>query len=86
MGKLRSYESIYDVNTSLNSAATELQITLKPNAEKIGLTLGEISRQLRQAYYGEEVQRLPREGDDVKVMVHYPKKLRRSVDSLTKFR
>ena len=43
----------------------ELQISLKPNAEKIGLTLGEISRQLRQAYYGEEAQRLPREGDDV---------------------
>ena len=36
MGKLRSYDSIYDVNTSLNSAATELQISLKPNAEKIG--------------------------------------------------
>ena len=86
MGKLRSYDAIYDVNTSLNSAATELQISLKPNAEKIGLTLGEISRQLRQAYYGEEAQRLPREGDDVRVMVHYPKKLRRSVDSLTKFR
>ena len=86
MRKLRSYDAIYDVNTSLNSAATELQISLKPNAEKIGLTLGEISRQLRQAYYGEEAQRLPREGDDVRVMVHYPKKLRRSVDSLTKFR
>ena len=85
MGKLRSYDTIYDVNTSLNSAATELQISLKPNAEKIGLTLGEISRQLRQAYYGEELE-LPREGDDVRVMVHYPKKLRRSVDSLTKFR
>ena len=86
MGKLRSYDSVYDVNTSLNSAATELQISLKPNAEKIGLTLSEISRQLRQAYYGEEVQRLPRDGEDVRVMVHYPKKLRRSVDSLTKFR
>ena len=57
MGKLRSYDSVYDVNTSLNSAATELQISLKPNAEKIGLTLSEISRQLEQAYYGEEVQR-----------------------------
>ena len=86
MGKLRSYDAVYNVSTSLNSAATELQISLKPNAEKIGLTLGEISRQLRQAYYGEEVQRLPRDGDDVRVMVHYPKKLRRSIDSLTKFR
>ena len=86
MGKLRSYDSVYDVSTSINSAATELQISLKPNAEKIGLTLGEISRQVRQAYYGEEVQRLPRNGEDVRVMVHYPKKLRRSIDSLTKFR
>ena len=48
--------------------------------------MGEISRQLRQAYYGEEVQRLPRNGEDVKVMVHYPKKLRRSFESLSKFR
>jgi len=86
MDKLRSYDAVYNVSTSLNSAATELQISLKPNAEKIGLTLAEISRQLRQAYYGEEVQRLPRDGDDVRVMVHYPKKLRRSIDSLTKFR
>ncbi|SUZ74468.1 uncharacterized protein METZ01_LOCUS27322 [marine metagenome] len=86
MGKLRSYDAIYDVSSSINSAITEMQISLKPNAEKLGLTLAEVSRQLRQAYYGEEVQRLPRDGEDVRVMVHYPKKLRRSINSLTKFR
>jgi multidrug efflux pump subunit AcrB len=86
MDKLRSYSSTYDVTSSLNSSITEIQIELRPNAEKLGLTLGEISRQLRQAYYGEEVQKLPRDGEDVRVMVHYPKKLRRSYESLSKFR
>ena len=86
MDKLRSYSSTYDVTSSLNSSITEIQIQLKPNAEKLGLTLGEITRQLRQAYYGEEVQKLPRDGEDVRVMVHYPKKLRRSYESLSKFR
>ncbi|MBT5663451.1 MAG: efflux RND transporter permease subunit, partial [Alphaproteobacteria bacterium] len=86
MNKLRSYSSTYDVTSSFNSSLTEIQIKLKPNAEKLGLTLGEISRQLRQAYYGQEVQKLPREGEDVRVMVRYPKKLRRSYESLSKFR
>ena len=86
INNLRSYSATYDVRNSLNSSFTEIQISVRPNAEKLGLTLGEISRQLRQAYYGEEVQRLPRNGEDVKVMVHYPKKLRRSLDSLSKFR
>ena len=86
INNLRSYSATYDVRNSLNSSFTEIQISVRPNAEKLGLTLGEISRQLRQAYYGEEVQRLPRNGEDVKVMVHYPKKLRRSLESLSKFR
>ena len=30
---------------------------------------------MRQAFYGEEVQRLPREGEDVRVMVRYPQKV-----------
>ena len=68
INNLRSYSATYDVRNSLNSSFTEIQISAKPNAEKLGLTLGEISRQLRQAYYGEEVQRLPRNGEDVKVM------------------
>jgi multidrug efflux pump subunit AcrB len=45
-----------------------------------------VTRQVRQAYYGEEVQRLPREGQDVKVMVHYPLESRRSIESLKHFR
>lgn len=84
--KLREYDTLYDIRNNLEGASEEIRLTLKPGAEKLGLTLSDVSRQVRQAYYGEEVQRLPREGQDVKVMVRYPISSRRSIDSLKDFR
>ncbi len=84
--QLRTYDALYDIRNNLESASEEIQLELKPGAEKLGLTLAEVSRQVRQAYFGEEVQRLPREGQDVKVMVRYPRESRRSIESLKHFR
>ncbi|MCX2801193.1 Multidrug efflux pump subunit AcrB [Microbulbifer thermotolerans] len=84
--QLRTYESLYDVRNNLEGASEEIRITLKPGAAKLGLTLAEVNRQVRQAYFGEEVQRLPRAGQDVKVMVRYPLASRRSIESLKDFR
>ena len=83
---LRTLEGVYDVRDSLQSATPELQIELKPSAERFGLTLAEVSRQIRQAFYGEEVQRLPRDGEDVRVMVRYPKAARESLNSIETMR
>ena len=85
-GQLRTYDALYDVRNNLEGASEEIRLTLKPGAVKMGLTLADVTRQVRQAYYGEEVQRLPREGQDVKVMVHYPLESRRSIESLKDFR
>ena len=84
--QLRTYESLYDVRNNLEGASEEIRIDLKPGAAKLGLTLAEVNRQVRQAYFGEEVQRLPRAGQDVKVMVRYPLASRRSIESLKDFR
>ena len=83
---LRSIPGLYDVRNSLQSETPELQITMRPGAERFGLTLGEVTRQVRQAYYGEEVQRLPREGQDVRVMVRYPASARESLVSIESMR
>jgi multidrug efflux pump subunit AcrB len=83
---LRSYSALYDIRNDLESASDEIRIVLKPGAHKLGLTMSDVTRQVRQAYYGEEVQRLPRDGQDVKVMVHYPLESRRSIESLEHFR
>ncbi|MBT8056380.1 MAG: efflux RND transporter permease subunit, partial [Gammaproteobacteria bacterium] len=84
--RLRTYDALYDIRNNLESASDEIQITLRSGAHKLGLTLGDVTRQVRQAYYGEEVQRLPRAGQDVRVMVHYPESSRRSIESLEHFR
>jgi len=83
---LHEYDGAYFVRDNLQGQSDELHMKLLPGAEKLGLTLADISRQVRQAYYGEEVQRLPRENGDVKVMVKYAKALRENLDSLRNFR
>ena len=83
---LRTLPGVYDVRNSLQSATPELQIDLKPGAERFGLTLAEVSRQIRQAFYGEEVQRLPRGGQDVRVMVRYPASDRESLTTIENMR
>ena len=84
--QLASYEATFFVSDNLQGQSDELHLTLLPGAEMLGLTLGEVSRQVRQAYYGEEAQRLPRENGDVKVMVKYPRELRENLNSLREFR
>lgn len=79
---LRSVPILYDVRDNLQAPLDELRLKLRPGAERFGISVQDVSRQLRQAYYGEEVQRLPRDGQDVRVMVRYPEETRRSLRSL----
>jgi len=83
---LRTLPGVYDVRNNLQSATPELQISLKPGAERFGITLAEVSRQVRQAFFGEEVQRLPRGGQDVRVMVRYPASDRESLTTIETMR
>ncbi|WP_084420223.1 efflux RND transporter permease subunit [Henriciella litoralis] len=84
--QLATYEQTYDIGDNLSSAAEEVRIELKPGATTLGVTLNDITSQVRAAYYGIEAQRLPRDGDDVRVMVRYPEAARRSLDSLDSLR
>ncbi|MCS5635176.1 MAG: efflux RND transporter permease subunit, partial [Myxococcota bacterium] len=45
-----------------------------------------LARQVRQAFYGEEAQRIQRGKDDVRVMVRYPEPERRSLGALEEMR
>jgi multidrug efflux pump subunit AcrB len=84
--QLRTYATIYDVRNNLEGASEEIRLTMKPGTAKLGLTLADVNRQVRQAYFGEEVQRLPRNGQDVRVKVRYPLESRQSIESLKNFR
>lgn len=84
--RIRGYRGVLDVRDSQRGETEEFLLQLKPGAESLGIRLSEVSRQLRQAYFGEEVQRLPRANGDAKVMVRYPSSERRSLASLNDFR
>lgn len=84
--KIRGYRGTLDVRDSQRGELDEFVLQLKPGAERLGVSLADVSQQVRQAYFGEEVQRLPRSNGDVKVMVRYPKEARRSLASLDDFR
>lgn len=80
--KLESFDKIPFAWDTLESSAQEIRINLKPDAETLGLKLGDVTRQVREAFFGREVQRVPRFGEDVRVMVRYPLEARESIDSL----
>jgi multidrug efflux pump subunit AcrB len=84
--KLSSYNAISSVRDSQEAAIEELRLKPLPGLEQTGLSISDVSRQVRQAYFGEEAQRLPRDGDDVRVYVRYPRDDRRTLDSLEQFR
>jgi len=79
---LAAYPGVYDVIDSSEPGKPEIRLTLKPEAERLGLRLEDLSEQVRHGYYGDEVQRLQRGRNEVKVMVRYPRRERQSLDSL----
>ncbi len=83
---LTGYEDVLYVRDNRRGQLDELNFQLRPGAEALGIDLASISRQIRQAYYGEEVQRLPREYGDVRVMLRYPKEDRERLSSLDDLR
>jgi len=83
---IRSYTGVLDVRDSQRGETDEIILQLKPGAQTLGVRLADVSRQVRQGYFGEEVQRLPRPSGDVKVMVRYPRETRRDLSSLGQFR
>ena len=86
ISQLRSYEGVYNVVNDTRSAAEEVRFDLKPGAEALSLTRADVARQVRQGFFGEEVQRLPRDGEDVRVFVRYPRVDRESLDFLNNIR
>ena len=84
--RLVEYVGVYEISDSFRAGKEEMKLGIKPEAETLGLTLQDLGRQVRQAFYGEEAQRIQRGRDDVRVMVRYPRDERRSLGDLENMR
>ena len=84
--QLASFEGVIDISDSFREGKEEIQLQIKPEAESLGLTQIDLAKQVRSSFYGDEVQRIQRGRDDVRVMLRYPQNERRSLANLEKMR
>ncbi|MDH3801160.1 MAG: efflux RND transporter permease subunit [Deltaproteobacteria bacterium] len=80
--ELKTYPGVLDVSDSFLPGKDEMQLKLKLTARSLGLTLDDLAKQVRHAFYGAEALRLQRDQDEVKVMVRYPESKRKSLGSV----
>jgi multidrug efflux pump subunit AcrB len=83
---LEAYPGVHNVNDTFETPREEIVLDVKPAAENLSVTLADLARQVRQAFYGAEAQRIPRTREDVRVMVRYPEKERLAVENLSDMR
>ena len=84
--ELRGYTGVHGLTDSFMAGKEEIKLGIRPAAESLGLSLQDLGHQVRQAFYGEEAQRIQRGRDDIRVMVRYPADQRRSVGNLENMR
>jgi multidrug efflux pump subunit AcrB len=85
-GILAEYPGVQDIADTFREGKAEVEIDVTPEAEAAGLSLADVARQTRQAFYGEEAQRIQRGRNEVKVMVRFPEDERRSLGDLENLR
>jgi len=75
-------EGLNDVVDNSGIGNRELQVSLKPQASLLGLSLNDVLGQTRQGFFGAEAQRLILGRDEVKVWIRYPRSGRASLADL----
>ncbi len=81
-----SFDGITTAWAKINHGQDELEFTLKPRAAQLGLSQQSLAQQIRQAFYGEEAQRILRDTEDIRVMVRLPREARESLHTLDRLK
>ena len=71
LDELSEFSTLRDVSLSNREGRREITISLKPLAHALGLTLLDVAGQVRQGYFGQEVQRIQRGRDEIRIWVRY---------------
>ena len=70
---LENYIGVFDIKDSYSDGKDQLNISILPEAENYGITNLSLVTQVRQAFYGQEIQTIQRGRDEIKVNIRYPK-------------
>ena len=84
--ELARFPGVHDIEDSFLPGKAEIRLKLKPGARTLGVTLEDVARSVRHAFYGAEALRIQRGEDEVQVLVRYPEEERVSPWDLTHLR
>ncbi len=80
--KLGEVAELKEIEDNVAEGKREMLFDLQPEAYFLGLDHNAITRQIRQGFFGEEVQRFMKGNDELRVWVRYPNTGRESVGQL----
>jgi len=80
--KLVMFPGVFDVSDNYNVGKEEISINLLPVAKNYGVNMMMVASQVRQAFYGLEVQTVQRGRNELKIILQYPKDQRSSISHL----
>jgi len=80
--KLAEYPDLTDITDSDIEGWREIRLKLRPAAYAAGLTLSDVAGQVRQGFFGENVQRYQRGEDEIEVWVRYNEEYRQTIGAL----
>lgn len=84
--RLGDFQGVSDIEDSFLPGKQEIRLSVKDEGHTLELTLADLARQVRNAFYGAEAQRIQRGRDDIRVMVRYPESQRRSLSDIETMR
>ncbi|MDH5474951.1 MAG: efflux RND transporter permease subunit [Cyclobacteriaceae bacterium] len=80
--ELLNISELTEIQDNVAIGRREMLFDLNPEAYFLGLSHNDITKQIRQGFFGEEVQRLQKGNDEVRVWVRYPGSGRKNVGQL----
>jgi multidrug efflux pump subunit AcrB len=84
--ELATFPGTFDISNNFKPGKQEKKVRIKEGSRSIGITMRDLARQIRQAFYGEEALRIQRDRDDVKVMIRYADEERHSLSGIEEMR
>ena len=80
------YPGVTDVRKGFGKEMPQISFEIKPAGQALGITARDLGQQIRNAFYGAEALRQPREREELRVMVRLPRRNRETLHTLDQMR
>jgi multidrug efflux pump subunit AcrB len=83
--RVRRFDGVFEVRSDSARGLREVLIELQPEGRTLGLTVDDLARQTRSAFFGEEAVRVQRAKEEVRVYVRLPTAERDAITDLGRY-